>query len=83
LRRSVEDAPEQQLLPLLHQCGTLVGPNSTGQDDLAQSVLASSVAMEFLKVLSGDIQRGDLQTPYFVACERAWTSAPARPVEGV
>jgi hypothetical protein len=70
LRRSVEADPGQRLMPLLRETTKLLGPDSPGKDELAHARLASLIAMDYLSALSGDTRRGDVDTPYFVVCER-------------
>ncbi len=74
LRRYVEADPGQWLTPRLHEMAELLGPDSRTQNELARTRLALLVAMAYLRILSGDKRRGDLDTPYFVVCERPMVS---------
>jgi hypothetical protein len=58
------------IVPGFKEVDKLLGPNSHSSDDLARTRLATLVSMEYLRVLAGDIRRGDMSTPYFVSVER-------------
>ncbi len=69
VRRSVA-ARSRPLVPGLEEVKKVLGPDSRSSDELARTRLALLVAREYLGVLAGYTQRGDMQTPYFVSVER-------------